>query len=160
EAAHENSTEFIAFAASLRPGPPPDGQDWLRKAFACYVRQWHAADVATRAAWMLLGNLLVGLHEQTRLQPQIEAAVDAPLTTAENLGERGLHALVPSSRRWPRLLHRPAASLAGWLAGAIRRDALTMTRNVVTERTMTLALPGRVLSLAQSLDLDVPTALA
>jgi hypothetical protein len=160
EAANEHSPEFVAFAATLRPGPPPEGQDWLRKAFACYVRQRHAADVPTRAAWTLLGNLLVGLHEQTRLQPQIEAAVDAPLTTAEDLGERVLHALVPSSRRWPRLFHRPAASLAGWVAREIRREAITLTRSVVTERMMTLALPGRVLSLAEGLDHGVPAPLA
>jgi len=159
EAADENAVEYVAFAATLRPGPPPDGQDWLRKAFACYVRQRHAADEATRAAWILLANLLVGLHEQTRLQPQIEAAVDAPITTAEDLGDRVLHALIPSSRRWPRLFHRPAASLVGWLARQIRRDALAVTRNVVTERMMTLALPGRVLSLAEGLDQEVPTPL-
>ncbi len=48
EAAHENSMEFAAFVATLRPGPPPDGQDWLRKAFACYVRQGHEADALRR----------------------------------------------------------------------------------------------------------------
>jgi hypothetical protein len=159
DAARENSAEFIAFAAALRPGLPPDGQDWLRRAFACYVRQRHEPDTATRAAWILLGNLLIGLHEQTRLQPQIEAAIDAPLTTTVNLGERVLHALLPGSRRWPRLLHRPAASAVGWVAEGIRRDAVAITRQVVTDRMMTLALPGHVLPLAQGVDAPVPTPL-
>ena len=158
--AREESAEFVAFLHALRPGPPPDGQDWLREAFTYYVRQQHEPDPGIRAAWILLGNLLVGLHEQTRLQPQIEAAVDAPLTTAADLGERVLHALVPASRRWPRLLHRPAASIVGWLARVIRRDAVAVTRQVVTERMMTLALPGRVLSLAQGVDAPVPSPLA
>jgi hypothetical protein len=158
--AREESAEFVAFLQALRPGPPPDGQDWLREAFTYYVRQQHEPDPGLRAAWILLGNLLVGLHEQTRLQPQIEAAVDAPVTTAKDLGERVLHALVPGSRRWPRLLHRPAASIVGWLARVIRRDAVAVTRQVVTERMMTLALPGRVLSLAQGVDAPVPSSLA
>ena len=159
DAAREDSPEFIAFARALRPGPPPDGQDWLRKAFACYVRQRHEADLAVRSAWILLANLLIGLHEQTRLQPQIEAAVDAPLTTTEDLGERVLHTLLPGSRRWPRLLHRPAASFAGWLAHGIRREAIAVTRGVVTERMMTLSLAGRVLSLARGVDQPVPAPL-
>jgi hypothetical protein len=159
DAAREDSPEFVAFTAALRPGPPPDGQDWLRKAFACYVRQRHEPDIAARSAWILMANLLIGLHEQTRLQPQIEAAVDAPLTMAEDLGERVLHALLPGSRRWPRLLHRPAASFAGWLAHGIRREALAVTRAVVTERMMTLSLAGRVLSLAQGVDEPVPAPL-
>jgi len=157
--AREDSPELIAFTAALRPGPPPDGQDWLRKAFACYVRQRHESDIAVRSAWILLANLLIGLHEQTRLQPQIEAAVDAPLTTTEDLGERVLHVLLPGSRRWPRLLHRPAASLAGWLANGIRHEAVAVTRAVVTERMMTLSLAGRELSLAQGVDEPVPTPL-
>jgi hypothetical protein len=157
--ARHDSSEFVAFVDTLRPGPPPDGQDSLRKAFACYVRQRHEPDLAARTAWILFGNLLVGLHEQTRLQPQIEAAVDAPLTTTADLGERVLHALVPGSRRWPRLVHRPAATLTGWVARAIRHEAIAITREVVTDRMMTLALPGRVLSLAQSVDMPVPASL-
>ena len=159
DAAREDSPEFVAFTRTLRPGAPPDGQDWLRKAFACYVRQRHETDIAVRSAWILLANLLIGLHEQTRLQPQIEAAIDAPLTTTEDLGERVLHALLPGSRRWPRLLRRPAASFAGWLAHGIRREAIAVTRGVVTERMMTLSLAGRVLSLARGLDQPVPAPL-
>src|SRR5262249_57344849 len=58
----------------------------------------------------LLANLKIGLHEQTRLQPQIAAAVDAPLTTAADLGARVLHVLLPGSPRWPSSVHRPTAA--------------------------------------------------
>jgi hypothetical protein len=159
DGASEDSPELLAFTGTLRTGPPPDGQDWLKKAFVCYVRQRHEPDVAVRSAWILLANLLIGLHEQTRLQPQIEAAVDAPLTTTEDLGDRVLHALLPGSRRWPHLLHRPAKSIAGWLAHGIRREALAVTRGVVTERMMTLSLAGRVLSLAHGVDQPAPASL-
>ena len=36
----------------------------------------------------LLANLEIGLHEQTRLQPEIREALDAPYVTAEDLGRR------------------------------------------------------------------------
>jgi hypothetical protein len=59
---------------------------------------------------MLLANVKIGLHEQMRLQPQIAAAVDSPLTTAVDLGERVLHAWLPV-RRWPVLIDRAAVAI-------------------------------------------------
>jgi len=44
--AREDSPEFLAFAAGLRPGPPPDGQDYLREAFAHYQQQRREAATA------------------------------------------------------------------------------------------------------------------
>src|SRR6185436_8101391 len=139
--AREDSPEFLAFAAGLRPGPPPDGQDYLREAFAHYQQQRREADVGARAAWILLANLKIGLHEQTRLQPEIAAAVDAPISTAEDLGARVLHRLVPASRTWPRLAHAPLAAVIGWLAARVRRDAVKATQEVVTHALMVLAIP-------------------
>ena len=152
--------EFAAFAAALRPGPAPDGQDELREAFALYQRTGHEADAATRAAWIFLANLRIGLHEQTRLQPQIAAAVDAPIVTAGDLGVRVLHVLIPGSDRWPRLVKLPATTVVGWAAQAVRKVAVTLTREVVTESMMVLALPGRVLALGRTLDAPVPDVLA
>jgi hypothetical protein len=162
----EGSPTLTAFAAGLRPGPPPDGQDYLREAFAHYQQQRRESDVDVRAAWVLLANLKIGLHEQTRLQPQITAAVNAPLATAEDLGARVLHALVPSSRYWGRLAHDPLAKAIGWIAARVRRDAAKATQQVVTEALMVLALPiaagGDYTSLALGLDLiaSVPPSLA
>jgi len=155
-----DSDEFLAFAADLRAGPPPDGQDLLKDAFAHYQQRRHETDPALAAAWMLLANLKIGLHEQTRLQSQIAAAVDAPLSTAKDLGERVLHALVPGARRWPAALHRPAVTSVGWLSGALRRTAVRVTREVVTESLMVLALPDRVLALGRNLDAPLPAGLA
>ena len=147
--ARPDSAECRAFAAGLRPGPPPEGQDYLREAFAHYQQQRFESDAALRAGWILLANLKIGLHEQIRLQPQIAAAVDAPLITVADLGARVLHILLPGSRRWPRVVHDPAATVVGWVAARIRRDAVAVTREVVTESMMVLALPNRVLSLGQ-----------
>ena len=154
--ARPDSAEYRAFAAGLRPGPPPDGQDYLREAFAHYQQLRFESDAAVRAGWVLLANLKIGLHEQVRLQPQIAAAVDAPLVTVADLGARVLHILLPGSRRWPRVVHDPAATVVGWVAARIRRDAVAVTREVVTERMMVLALPNGVLSLGRNLDAPVP----
>jgi hypothetical protein len=158
--AREDSPEFAAFAAGLRPGPPPDGQDLLKEAFAHYQRQRVETDKAARASWILLANLKIGLHEQTRLQPQIAAAVDAPIETAEDLGARVIHGLIPGSRSWPRIVHGPAAGLAGWIARRIRREAVTVTRDVVTESMMVNTLPDVVLALGRDLDRPLPPILS
>ena len=157
--AGEDSPEFLAFAAGLLPGPPPEGQDLLREAFGHYQRQRREADPSARASWILLANLKIGLHEQTRLQPQIAAAVDAPIATAEDLGARVLDLLVPASRRWPRIFHGPATTLVGWIARRIRQEAVKVERDVITRSLMVLALPTVVLSLGQNLDAPVPPSL-
>jgi hypothetical protein len=151
------SEAFQAFAAGLRPGPPPEGQDYLRRAFECYQRQRHESAAPARASLTLLANLQIGLHEQTRLQPQIAAAMDAPLVTARHLGERVLHTLLPGSRRWPRLIHGPAVTLIGWLAASVQRAAIAVSREIVTESMMVLALPGAILRLGRHLDAPIPT---
>jgi hypothetical protein len=158
--APDDSPEFVAFAAGLNPGEPPDGQDRLREAFSCYQRQRHEPDPGARAAWILLANLKIGCHEQIRLQPQIVAAVDAPLVTAAAIGAHVLHTLVPGSCRWPGLFHGPAALALGGLALVVRRDAVKVTREVVTEAMMVLSVPGAVLSLGRNLDAPVPELLA
>src|SRR5262249_49784525 len=71
------------FCAELRPGDPPDGQRYLRQAFLRYYRAFFEADVKPRAELQLLANLEIGLHEQTRLQPEIAEALDAALLSGE-----------------------------------------------------------------------------
>src|SRR5262249_28507209 len=158
--AAETAPQFLTFLAQLRQGPPPDGQDYLREAFSHYQQQRREPDPGVRAAWILLANLKIGLHEQTRLQPQIAAAVDAPLTTAQDLGERVLRLLVPGSRGWPAPLHGPAATTIGWIAARIRREAVAVTQQAVTESMMVLSLPTIVLSLGRGLIAPGPPVLA
>jgi len=158
--APETSPEFLRFLTQLRPGTPPDGQDYLREAFSHYQQQRHETDAATRAAWILLANLKIGLHEQTRLQPQIAAAVNAPITTAGDLGARVLHLLIPGSRLWPALADRSTATAIGWIATRLRREAVAVTQQAVTELMMVLALPTIVLALGRNLIAPVPPMLA
>jgi hypothetical protein len=157
--AAESSPEFLTFVAQLRSGAPPGGQDYLREAFAHYQRQRREVDPSAGAAWVLLGNVKIGLHEQMRLQPQIAAAVDSPLTTAVDLGERVLHAWLPV-RRWPALINRAAVPIARACAARLRREAIAVTQQAITESMMVLSLPTIVLSLGRNLIAPVPAILA
>jgi hypothetical protein len=135
------SDDLEAFLAGLREGDPPDGQALLRSAFTRYRR---GADPQSR----LLANLEIGLHEQTRLQPEIREALDAAYTTKEDLGRR----LCPGRR--PRI-RRAAATLAGPAQRAL--DALA--RELITRSLMVLAVPGRILALGAALDDPYPDSL-
>jgi hypothetical protein len=150
---------FLRFVQGLRPGEPPDGQDYLRLAFAHYERAREVSDAAARAQLVLLANLEIGLHEQTRLQPEIRAAIDAPLVTQERLGLGALEALFPSAARlWP-VVRRPAAALVGSVAVRLQRAATAAAREAITDSFMVLALPGRTLALGTHLADEYPEAL-
>ncbi len=69
-----------------------------------------------------------------------------------------LHTLLPGSRRWPRLVHGPAVTVIGWLAASVQRAAIAVSREIVTESMMVLALPGAILRLGRHLDAPIPPA--
>ena len=94
---------FAAFLDGLRPGEPPDGQRYLRQAFARYQQQRFEPDPSRRAELVVLANLEIGLHEQTRLQPEIGEALDAAATT-ERPAQRRARA-PPARRRRPARAH-------------------------------------------------------
>ena len=102
--------DLAQFYAGLQPGDPPDGQRYLQQAFARYVQAMAAADDKARAELLLLGNLEIGFHEQTRLQPEIREAMDAPVYSSTALRRRLLEELFPDPGAKLRLL---TARLAG-----------------------------------------------
>ena len=144
---------------ALRPGEPPEGQRYLKQAFARYDRATLEGDPKARTELVVLANLEIGFHEQTRLQPQIREALDAAYATPEDLGRRALEALVPSAARWWSLVRRPAAAVAGAAAKAAQRSASRLAREVITASFMALSLPGRVLALGTNLSDPYPEAL-
>ena len=102
ESLDQHAGSFEPMAATLRPGPPPDGQDLLRRAFLNYQAAAATADAAVRAQATLLANVQIGLHEQTRLQPEIREAMDAALLDVAEVRREildRLAALVPGSFR-------------------------------------------------------------
>ena len=140
-----------SFCASLAPGDPPAGQGLLRQAFAHYHRARFEPDRKQRAELTFLADLEIGFHEQTRLQPEIEAALDAPLTAPEAFKRRALAALFPDLAA-ARVLFRRSTHVDrafDRLAAAARRAL----RTAITECLMIYTLPsGEVLRLGR----DVP----
>ena len=147
------------FLDRLDAGDPPDGQRYLRQAFAHYERRRHESDPRARAQLAVLANLEVGFHEQTRLQPEIHEALDAAYATKEDLGRRALEAMFPSAPRWWPVARRPAAAVAGVVAAGAQRAASGLAREVITESFMVMSLPERVLALGTHLGDEYPTEL-
>jgi hypothetical protein len=152
-----------AFYATLRPGPPPDGQDRLRDAFGHYRAALTEPDAQARAELMLLANLEIGLHEQTRLQPEIRAAMDAPIYEPRVLRRRLLDELFPDPTSQLRLAAARLVGRADPLLAArdrLAHETQRLGRLVITDALMTLELSGgRVLRLGRALTADIPDVL-
>lgn len=153
------------FCDELRPGDPPDGQRYLRQAFTRYYRSFFESDAKTRAELLLLANIEIGLHEQTRLQPEIAEALDALVIDPEQFRRRLIEAIFPT-RSWlvrlrlffRRLLGRPAPFDAA--ASALIATARQHTREIITEHLMTIGMPdGGRLRLGSDLSGEFPASL-
>ena len=134
------------FCEELRPGEPPDGQRYLRQAFVHYYQALFEEDAKARIELLLLANLEIGYHEQTRLQPEINEALAAPIISPETFGRNLLKALHPSwgwlneviwsfMRLFGRLTELDTA-ITEFLA-ALQREA----QYIITETMMTIELP-------------------
>jgi hypothetical protein len=106
----------LVFGRWLDDGVVPSEPPLLRQAFSRYERK-------PSTEQMILANLEIGLHEQTRLQPEIREAMDA--------------ALAPKRRL---------------LAWPLQRKLTQLSRQVITESLMVLTLPGVVLWLGRNLE--------
>jgi len=151
-----DSPELQAFVDDLTPGEPPDGQRYLHQAFTRYARVGVTTDPGERAALILLANLEIGMHEQTRLQPEIRESLDAPYATGEDLDRRLVRALLPW---WRRPVPRVLAAGAGATGTRAQRGLSEMLREIITRSLMVMSLPGRVLSLGAKLDEPFPDLL-
>ena len=131
------------FCAGLRAGEPPDGQRLLVAAFRNYHRACSSTDQKGRAEWMLLANLQIGLHEQTRLQPEIAESLDTCVPDPAALKRRLVEALVPGSERMTRI------SVIDEVSARVIERLRARVRAVITDELMTLALPGGRLRLGR-----------
>jgi hypothetical protein len=153
------------FCEGLRPGEPPAGQGILQEAFTHYGRALRESDAKQRAELLLLANIQIGFHEQTRLQPEIAESLDAGFTNSLRLTRHVLGVLFPSSS-WltvaylylRRLLGRPTA-----LDLAMQRllaAAQLQLRRTITDVMMSITLPNGVrLRLGQDLAAGFPESL-
>lgn len=152
-----DSPELRAFLEKLTPGDPPDGQRYLHRSFTRYASAAATTDEHARAQLLLLANLEIGMHEQTRLQPEIRESLDAPYEVGRDLDRRLVLALMPRSR--PRVV-RVLAKPAGALGARAQRGLAEMLREIITRSLMVMSLPGRVLYLGARFSDPIPEVLA
>ena len=105
---------------------------------------------------MLLANLAIGWHEQTRLQPQIAEALDAafeePVKLRRELLRQLLRVRTGLALRLLLELVPGRATSVEKLLDDLDRHIKQIAHEAITEGLMTLSLPGEVLSLGR----DVP----
>ena len=132
------------FIDGLRSGPAPDGQDLVRRSFTNYLAARTTSDPGERAQLLLLANVQIGLHEQTRLQPEIREAMDAALLDVADTRRRILERLDQVIEATPlgRLHTGVGRLLLNRVADEIAEELRLVARLVTTERLMTIALPG------------------
>jgi hypothetical protein len=153
------------FSAALRPGEPPDGQRYLNQAFGRYYRSFFVADPKIRAELLLCANIEIGLHEQTRLQPEIAEALDAAFVDATQFTRHFIATAFSLSgwflvSRWlaRRLLRRETA-VDRAIQDFLKTVQLQM-RQALTETMMTIHLPPDLLiRLGDDLTAGFPEAL-
>ena len=161
-ATYQEDTSFdpekiARFCNALRPGEPPDGQRYLKQAFTRYYRALFEDDPKTKAELMFLANLEIGFHEQTRLQPEILEALNAPVADPEQLKRNLVAAIFPRPGLFLRLRF-VLSRLLGWRTpldiayGRLADRVRELARLVITDHMMTLALPnGELLRLGHDL---------
>ena len=148
-----------AFCSTLRSGPPPDGQDRLKDAFRHYYAAKFTADPTQRAQLEYLANVLVGFHEQVRLQEQIESGMTAPVVDEARWGVDLVTAIFKGAPHWWSWLRASLGAVLRVLLRPARQAILRLVREVVTEELMTLTVAGQRYSLAHSISLPSPPEL-
>ncbi|MCF0073016.1 hypothetical protein LZD49_21225 [Dyadobacter sp. CY261] len=155
-----------AFSKELRAGNPPDGQQYLTQAFTNYYTAFFEQNPQLKTELQLLANLEIGFHEQTRLQPEIAASLNAAfIVDKEITRQKILDAFFPSDswRARIRLAYLKITGKTSRLEAAIDRlmnRLQSIMREVLTTHLMTLTLPPDVrLSLAKDLNRTYPEAL-
>lgn len=134
-------------ATHFTPGPVgAGGQDMLIAAFTHYYEAMFETRDKMRAELILLANLYIGYHEQTRLQEALTKAMNAPLEL------RLETASVDAVHRWLQMNLSPTAVGLIWsvwqkpLRFLARRIAADW-RTIMTRWFMTIKLPAETLRL-------------
>lgn len=168
ECGHEatfDANAIVRFVERLAPGEPPDGQRYLRQAFSRYHRARFEVDPGTRAQLVLLANLEIGFHEQTRLQPDIAEALNAAIVDPRDVRDRVVKALFPNAEWLVRLRLLIARLIGRRTLLDVAIDALVveeqrLVRHVLTRYLMSIELGTAVrLRLGEDLDGGFPPSL-
>ena len=160
-----NEDTLARFVDALRPGDPPTGQDYLRRAFSHYYQARFEVDPVVRAQLVFTANLEIGFHEQTRLQPEITEALDAGVVDPRDVRDRVVTALFPQGG-WLVRLRLFVARLTGRRTlfdsaiDALVVEAQRLVRRVLTRHLMSIDLGTAVrLQLGTDLGAGFPPSL-
>jgi hypothetical protein len=160
-----DANNIAAFCDEMRPGDPPNGQRYLQQAFMRYYQAIFEPSPKAKAELILMANLEIGFHEQTRLQPEIAEALEAAVEDPKVLKAKLLDLFFPSSS-WIKyvgpiftvLFNKPSP-----LEEAIIRFAEQVRhrlRLILTDHFMELGFPqGTSLQLGKDLKLKFPALL-
>lgn len=154
------------FRKDLRQGQPPSGQDYLAKAFTYYYRAIFENDVKSKQELFLLANILIGYHEQARLQPEIAESMNGGKVDSEKLKLHLTDILVRDKTAKGKVTY-----FFSWLSGKtnlfknavdnLAFQAESKMRKVITQNLMTLYLPPQnILELGDDLLVQYPAHLS
>lgn len=158
-------TTINEFCSTLRSGLPPDGQDWLREAFSLYYKAFFETEEKGRDELILHANILIGFHEQTRLQPEIAESLDAANIDPQDVKDYLTDLIVNNTNLKGKIIY-----FLRWLIGGTRLFKETIERlvntaekhirRVITKNLMTLTFPpDTCLHLGDKLEAAYPTDL-
>ena len=154
---------IATFCAAFKPGNPPDGQQMLNDAFTSYFEARKQTDEKVKAEMILYSNLLIGYHEQTRLQPQIVEALNAAFANEDELRSKLLKEVLPGF--WLRIRYYISKLLQRKMPLDEAIDQLLALakqkmREVITDCMMTLRIPtSEMLKLGEDLRRKFPERL-
>jgi len=152
------------FCSEFKPGNPPDGQQMLKDAFTSYFEVRKQSDKKLKEEMILYSNLLIGYHEQTRLQPQIVEALNAAFTNEDEMKNNLLRELLPGF--WLRIRYYLSKLLQRKMPLDEAIDQLLnlakqKVREVITDCMMTLFIPtNELLELGEDLKQKFPARLS
>jgi hypothetical protein len=136
----------------------------LKDAFTSYFEARKQSGEKLKAEMILYSNLLIGYHEQTRLQPQIVEALNAAFANENEMKNNLLRELLPNF--WLRIRYYISKILQRKLPLDDAIDQLInlakqKVREVITDCMMTLFIPANeLLKLGEDLKEKFPERLA
>lgn len=148
----KDRSNMLAFLSTLTPGKSEhDGQDLLGQALLAWYDASRDENPKTTSELMLLGNARMGLHEQIRIQPDIEQALGAPLKN--RIGDELSINVEKWSSKFPTFIKKRLNTTTGRIEHKLMENLQSFIRKVITKRMMMLRLPD--LNLKLSSDVSV-----
>lgn len=158
-----NPKNINIFCERFKPGNPPEGQQFLKDAFASYAEAYHEEDPKAKTELIHYANILIALHEQQQVQPQILEALDAPIDDADDIRKQVFKLIMPGL--WLKIryflsrvfmIKFPLDEILDSILDLLKKFA----REVITRYMMSLTIPGTAeIRLGNDLNMNFPPLL-